>query len=43
MPAVVSGLGARYANVDEIFFYWNKGDKAFIEERGRTTFDGCKA
>ena len=43
VPAGLSGSGARYANADESFVFWNKGDTAFIEERGKTTYDDCKA
>jgi len=41
LPQAMSGSGARYANADETFVFWNKGNTAFIEERGKTTFDGC--
>ena len=41
LPQAMSGSGARYANADESFVFWNKGKTAFIEERGKTTFDGC--
>lgn len=41
LPQVVSGSGARYANASETFVFWNKGNTAFIEENGRTTYDGC--
>ncbi|MDB5194589.1 MAG: Protein of unknown function periplasmic [Parcubacteria group bacterium] len=43
LPQTVSGSGARYANSDESFVFWNKGNTAFIEENGRTTFAGCVA
>jgi membrane-bound inhibitor of C-type lysozyme len=36
-----SASGARYANEDESFVFWNKGDTAFIEENGTTTFRDC--
>ena len=32
VPQAVSGSGARYANQDESFVFWNKGDTAFITE-----------
>jgi membrane-bound inhibitor of C-type lysozyme len=32
LPQVVSGSGARYANADESFVFWNKGDTAFVTE-----------
>ena len=38
---VVSASGARFANSDESFVFWNKGDTAFIEENGQTTFTDC--
>ncbi len=37
----LSADGARYANTDESFVFWEKGDTAFIEEQGRTTFKDC--
>ena len=42
LPQAMSGSGARYANADESFVFWNKGDTAFIEESGKTTYDGCR-
>lgn len=32
LPQVISGSGARYANADESFVFWNKGDTAFVTE-----------
>jgi putative hemolysin len=37
----ISASGARYANNDESFVFWNKGDTAFIEEKGVITFKDC--
>jgi membrane-bound inhibitor of C-type lysozyme len=37
----VSASGARYANTDESFVFWNKGDTAFINEGDKTTFKDC--
>ena len=37
----VSASGARYANPDESFVFWNKGDTAFVEEGSQTTFKDC--
>ena len=34
----ISASGARYANTDESFVFWNKGNTAFIEESNKTTF-----
>ena len=41
LPQALSASGARYANGDESFVFWNKGDTAFIEENGKTTYSGC--
>lgn len=41
LPRAMSGSGARYANSDESFVFWNKGDTAFVEENGTTTITGC--
>ena len=37
----ISASGARYANTDESFVFWNKGNTAFIEESHKTTFNDC--
>jgi len=39
----ISASGARYANTDESFVFWNKGNTAFIEESNKTTFKDCIA
>ncbi|MFH1608452.1 MAG: MliC family protein [Patescibacteria group bacterium] len=41
LPEVISASGARYANADESFVFWNKDDTAFIEEGGQTTYTDC--
>ena len=41
LPQTMSGSGARYANADETIVFWNKGNTAFVDENGRTTWDGC--
>lgn len=41
LPQALSGSGARYANASESIVFWNKGNTAFIEEGGKTTFGGC--
>jgi putative hemolysin/membrane-bound inhibitor of C-type lysozyme len=41
VPQAASGSGARYANSNESFVFWNKGNTAFIEENGKTTYSGC--
>lgn len=33
LPQVISASGARYANQDESFVFWNKGNRAFVTER----------
>jgi len=37
----ISGSGARYANQDESFVFWNKGDTAFIERNGKQILKSC--
>jgi len=39
----ISASGVRYANTDESFVFWNKGNTAFIEESNKTTFKDCIA
>jgi membrane-bound inhibitor of C-type lysozyme len=41
LPQVLSGSGARYANFDESFVFWNKGDTAFVDEDNSTTYQNC--
>ena len=43
LPQAMSGSGARYANKDETFVFWNKGDTAFVTEGkdGKETYSGC--
>ena len=41
VPRAISASGARYANADESFVFWNKGDTAFVTENGTTTYAGC--
>ncbi len=43
VPQAMSASGARYANKDESFVFWNKGDTAFITEGadGKETYSGC--
>lgn len=41
LPQARSGSGARYANRDESIVFWNKGDTAFLEEKGKTTYADC--
>ncbi len=41
LPQTISGSGARYATADASIVFWNKGNTSFVEEGGKTTFDGC--
>ena len=41
LAQAVSADGARYANQDESFVFWNKGDNAFILENDNTTYADC--
>jgi membrane-bound inhibitor of C-type lysozyme len=41
VPRAISASGARYANADESFVFWNKGDTAFVTEGDTTTFKDC--
>lgn len=45
LPQAISASGARYANADESFVFWNKGDTAFITEGSddHMTFKDCVA
>jgi membrane-bound inhibitor of C-type lysozyme len=37
LPQTLSGSGIRYANSDESFVFWSKGDTAFVEEGANRT------
>jgi membrane-bound inhibitor of C-type lysozyme len=43
LPQAMSASGARYANKDESFVFWNKGNTAFITEgaAGKQTYSDC--
>jgi len=41
VPHAISADGARYANTDESFVFWNVGETAFITESNTTTFANC--
>ncbi len=41
LPQAISASGARYANADESFVFWNKGDTAFIQEGENYTYENC--
>lgn len=37
----ISASGARYANPDESFVFWNKGNTAFVQEGNVSTYQNC--
>lgn len=37
----LSADGGRYANWDNSFVFWSKGDTAFVEQDGNTTYENC--
>lgn len=41
LPQTISADGARYANADESFIFWNKGNGAFINEGEFATYQNC--
>lgn len=41
LPQVISASGARYANSDESFVFWNKGDMAFTLENDKIALNEC--
>ena len=43
LPQTMSGSGIRYANKDESFVFWSKGNTAFVTEGadGKETFSDC--
>jgi len=43
LPQVISGSGTRYANKDESFVFWSKGNTAFVTEGSdeNMTFKDC--
>ena len=43
LPQAVSADGGRYADKAESIVFWNKGQGAFFEENGRTTYADCTA
>lgn len=43
LPQVVSASGARYANSDESFVFWNKGNEATVFVDGSVAYEGCVA
>lgn len=43
LPQTISASGIRYANQDESFVFWSKGNSAFIMENNIQTYSGCIA
>ncbi len=41
LAQTVSASGVRYANEGESVVFWSKGDTAFLEEGGETTYGDC--
>lgn len=41
LPQTLSASGIRYANVDESFIFWNKGNGAFAFEGDVQTYSEC--
>jgi len=41
LPHAMSADGARYANADESFVFWNTGNEAMVEQNGVTTYENC--
>ena len=41
LTQAVSADGGRYANSDESFVFWTKGDGAFVLENATTTYANC--
>lgn len=43
LPQAMSADGARYADKAETIVFWNKGQTAFVQENGTTTYAECSA
>lgn len=41
LPQAQSADGGRYANKAETIVFWNKGNTAFVQENGKTTYADC--
>lgn len=41
LPQTLSADGARYANPDESFVFWNVGNTAFVQEGNKETYTKC--
>ncbi len=42
LQQTISASGARYANEDETFVFWNKGNMAFIETADNLIYKNCQ-
>jgi len=43
LPQTISASGVRFADENEVFVFWNKGNTAFINELDEQTFSNCIA
>lgn len=43
LPQTISASGVRFADENEVFVFWNKGNTAFIDELNEQTFSNCIA
>lgn len=41
LPHALSADGARYANSDESLVFWSRGEGAFVQEGGETSYANC--
>lgn len=41
LPQAISASGVRYADQGDVVVFWSKGDTAFLEEGGETTYADC--
>ena len=41
LQQTISADGGRYANWDNSYVFWSKGNTAFIEQNGETTLNNC--
>ena len=41
LAQTMSADGGRYANWDNSFVFWSKGDTAFVEQGGNQTYENC--
>ena len=43
LPQAISADGARYANADQSYVFWNVGNMAMVQQNGTTTLSNCVA